>query len=185
MSYDDIKGLESIHGGTIPTLSKVLGILKTEMWANIELKDQDPRVVEPVVKAVIEAGMLNQVVYSSFSHALRNELEKVYKKLNITQPFSFGYLCWQYDELETISYESEHDSINIDYGLYQRDAKKVLAAVEKAKSKNMKVKFYIPRPYQENLDDLKLMKEMGVDTIITDFPIEALELVKKLEEMNA
>src|SRR5690606_21374554 len=117
-------GLESIHGGTIPTLAKVLRVCKPELWANIEFKDLDVRVVEPTVRAVMEAGMLNQVVYSSFSHYMRKELEKVYKKLDIQEPFSFGFLCWQFEELLTIDDGTEHDSINIDYGLYQQDSQK-------------------------------------------------------------
>ena len=125
--------------------------------------------------------MLNQVVYSSFGHHLRAELAKVYERLNIETPFSFGFLCWQFEELLTIGYESEHDSINIDYGLYQKDKQKVIDAIEKAKAKNMKIKFYIPRPYKENEDDFKIFKELGVDTVITDYPIEALEFAKKLE----
>jgi glycerophosphoryl diester phosphodiesterase len=125
--------------------------------------------------------MLNQVVYSSFGHHLRSELAKVYEKLKIETPFCFGYLCWRFEELLTISYESEHDCINIDYGLYQKDKGKVIDAINKAKAKNIKVKFYIPRPYQENLDDFKIFKELGVDTVITDFPIEALELAKQVE----
>jgi glycerophosphoryl diester phosphodiesterase len=170
MIYSDFQNLEVLTGGTIPLLADVLQACKNKTWINIELKEEHPRVAEPVVRLVADMGMLDQVVFSSFVHSHREELAKAFKKLGIEKTFSFGYLIWQFEGFPDLKNATEEDSVNIDYGLYLQNKERVLEEINKAREKKMKLKFYVPRSHKETEEDYSIMEKLGTDTIITDYP---------------
>jgi len=180
MTYDELKGLEVSTGGTIPLLADVFTVCKNKTWVNIELKEENPRAIEPVVRLVMDMGMMDQVVFSSFVHNLRPELTKVLKRLGIEKKFSFGYLVWKFEEFPNYEQAQEGDSLNIDYDLYLKDSNRVLDEIAKARAKGMLIKFYIPRPHHiDTEEDYKTFESLDVDTVITDFPEKMLEYFER------
>jgi len=184
MNYHEMEHLEVKTGGYIPLLADVLQACKNKSWVNIEIKDDQPRIAEPLVKLVSEMGMLDQTLFCSFVHSQREELAKAFKKLGIDRPFTFGYLVWQFDEFPDLSNGVEGDSLNIDYGLYVKDKERVLQEMGKARERNMLVKFYIPRSHIETEEDYKVLESLGTDTIITDYPEKLLNYMEKLYLTN-
>lgn len=183
MNYDDMKDLELRTGGTIPLLADVFKVCKNKTWVNIEFKEENPRVLEPVVRLVLDMGMMNQVVFSSFVHNLRPEFTKVCQKLGLEKPFSFGFLVWRFEEFPNYDLALEGDSLNIDYYLYLKDSNRVLEEIYKAKEKGMLIKFYIPRPnHVDSDDDYRTFELLEVDTVITDYPEKMLDYFKRKDE---
>ena len=156
MTYDELKGLEVSTGGTIPLLADVFTVCKNKTWVNIELKEENPRAIEPVVRLVMDMGMMDQVVFSSFVHNLRPELTKVLKRLGIEKKFSFGYLVWKFEEFPNYEQAQEGDSLNIDYDLYLKDSNSI-----------------------DTEEDYKTFESLDVDTVITDFPEKMLEYFER------
>jgi glycerophosphoryl diester phosphodiesterase len=184
MNYHEMENLEVKTGGTIPLLADVLQACKNKSWLNIEIKDDQPRIAEPVVKLVYEMGMLDQVVFSSFVHSQREEFAKAFKKLGIEKTNSFGYLVWRFEDFPDLSHGVEGDSLNIDYELYVKDPERIQQEMNKAREKNMLIKFYIPRSLKETEEDYKMIERLGADTLITDYPEKVLEYLEKLSLTN-
>jgi glycerophosphoryl diester phosphodiesterase len=180
MNYEEMKGVELATGGTIPLLVDVFRVCKNRTWVNIEFKEESPRVIEPVVRLVVDMGMTNQVVFSSFVHKLRPEFTKVCRQFGLEKAFSFGFLVWRFEEFPDYEQAMEGDSLNIDYALYLKDSSRVLEEIKQAKAKGMIIKFYIPRPHHvDSFDDYKTFETLEVDTVITDYPEKMIEYFHK------
>jgi glycerophosphoryl diester phosphodiesterase len=66
MNLDELKSLDLGHNAFIPTLEEVLDLARGRIKVNIEIKVLD--IEELALKAVIDRGMLDDVIFSSFFH---------------------------------------------------------------------------------------------------------------------
>jgi glycerophosphoryl diester phosphodiesterase len=64
MTVEEARALDAGNGERIPTLEEVLDLAHGRIRVNLDLKEVD--VVEPAVRAVDAAGMVDQVTYISF-----------------------------------------------------------------------------------------------------------------------
>jgi hypothetical protein len=75
-------------------LEEVFKVCKGKARVNVELKDKNKRLVEPVIKLIKEVGMEDWMVFSSFEHHLKPEVDRVWKEYKFSRPYEFGYLVW-------------------------------------------------------------------------------------------
>jgi len=155
------------NGETIPTLEEVLVLCKDKIQVNIELKEETYRVVKPTLELISKLDMFNQVCFSSFVHKHKNNVEEARRQLGIDNSIEFGFLVWT---LQCFDFylEAAHagDTLNIDIDLLLQHEDFILEHIEKAKAKDMRIKFYFGFHAEESHDVYRRLEDLKVDALI-------------------
>ncbi len=160
----------SFLGEKIPTLREVLKIAKGKVLVNIELKMGDYgrwsilELAERSLEEVEKAGMLSQVIFSSFDPFA---LERVLKK---NQAAPVAYLCnrfWNFPQ--EVTEGRPFTTLNC--------RKSVLNAenVFRAHQEGIRIGVYTVNTEEE----MRTFIDMKVDAIITDYPDRLINLLKQ------
>jgi len=176
MTLDEIRELDAgswfapeYAGERIPTLTEVLDTVKDRILINVEIKSEavEHGVVPKVAALIVEHGMRDQVVVSSFSpEALR--LMKITDPAVITATLFNKELHTDLDPLEIIQ-EVGSREFNIS------GKRLTVAMVERCHKHGFPVAVYTVNEPNE----LLLLMEMGVDAIFTDHPDLMIEALAK------
>jgi glycerophosphoryl diester phosphodiesterase len=160
-------------GEKIPTLSEALETVKDRILINVEIKSEavEHGVVPKVAALIVEHGMLDRVVVSSFSpEALR--LMKITDPAVITATLFNKELHTDRDPLEIIMEVGSH-GFNI-------SGKRLTAEmVERCHKHGIPVAVYTVNEPSE----MRRLMELGVDAVFTDHPDLMLEV--RAEEPTA
>lgn len=149
----------------IPLLSEVLELIKpTNLELNIELKNgviPYTGMEEAVIRMVRQYGMQDRVIFSSFNHYSVVKLAKLAPEIDSAILYVAGlYQPWNY--ALPLGIRSLHPYF---YGA-------IPEIVSGAQQAGMKV-----RPYTvDKVDDLKRMIAIGVDAVITNYPLRMRKL---------
>ena len=159
-------------GEKIPTLSEALETVKDRILINVEIKSEavEHGVVPKVATLIVEHGMLDQVVVSSFSpEALR--LMKITDPAVITATLFNKELHTDVDPLEIIQ-EVGSRGFNI-------SGKRVTPAmIKRCHRHGIPVAVYtVNEP-----DDMHRLMDIGVDAVFTDHPDLMLEVRAEAEK---
>ena len=157
-TISELKSLNAGNGQQIPTLEEVLDLVNKRAGVNIELK------VEHSAKAVadiIENYILNKgwaeemFLVSSLNHHELSELKKIMPKIKIDASF-FG------NPIDYAKFGSDLGawSVSLTMEFVNQEF------IDDAHTRGLKVIVYTVN-YQE---DIKRMKSLGVDGVISDFP---------------
>ena len=153
----------------------MLLLCKDKIHVNIEIKEENDRVVKPTLELVMRLSMLNQVSFSSFIHKHKAGLELARKELSCEQNLEFGFLVWLVpDFAEYINTASKGDALSIDVALLLSNEEFVLGEIAKAKAKEMKIKFYFGFDQEETDDIYKRLEDLKVDTLIVNHPNKSM-----------
>ena len=160
LSLDSIKKVELIGGLSIPTLNEVIAIIPEKIFLNIELKGSNTAIEtnEVISENLKEFNLpLTNFLISSFKW---NELKK-FRDINKDIPIAILVdSLHKIDNAIKLAKEINAIALNPNNDFL---TKKI---VNKIKSNNIKV-----FPYTINTPkNIKRMKSMGVDAIITDYP---------------
>ena len=160
ISLDSIKKVKLIGGLSIPTLSEVVDIIPEKIFLNIELKGENTAYeTNKIVTNYLKEFNLpsSKFIISSFKWL---ELKK-FRDLNNEIPIAILVdSLFKIDDAIKLAKEINAFALNPDNEFL---TKKI---VKKIHSHDIKV-----YPYTINsLDNVKRMKLMGVDAIITDYP---------------
>jgi glycerophosphoryl diester phosphodiesterase len=162
-------------GEKIPTLSEALETVKDRILINIEIKSEavEHEVVPKVAALIVEHGMLDRVVVSSFSpEALR--LMKITDPAVITATLFNKELHTDRDPLEIIMEVGSH-GFNI-------SGKRLTAEmVERCHKHGIPVAVYTVNEPSE----MRRLMELGVDAVFTDYPDQMLEVVEEGDATRA
>jgi glycerophosphoryl diester phosphodiesterase len=162
-------------GEKIPTLSEALETVKDRILINIEIKSEalEHGVVPKVAALIVEHGMLDRVVVSSFSpEALR--LMKITDPAVITATLFNKELHTDRDPLEIIMEVGSH-GFNI-------SGKRLTAEmVERCHKHGIPVAVYTVNEPSE----MRRLMELGVDAVFTDYPDQMLEVVEEGDATRA
>jgi glycerophosphoryl diester phosphodiesterase len=157
--YEDSWMLE-----TVPTLKEVLELLAPfDIELNIELKTNlftYEGIEEKILSVVKEYGNHRKVVYSSFHLPTILRIKELDKSANIAWLLNQPILNPR-DYLETLKLESLHVNKSI-----------ILKDQENWKHLKESIRIWTVN----DVNDLRKLIEMNVETIITDFPEEALSI---------
>lgn len=167
LTLNEVKKLRTINGNEkMPTLEEVLIICKNRIFLNIEIKDKNINKMFPILINLLEKyNMINEVHISSFTHGYY----KLIKKYNEQHEnkIEFGFLYYPIFMINWFKFNYPNCSLNI----YYKDVTKDL--VEKAHKNGMAVLAWFKMNDEENNNIYKSLFDNGVDSIITNYPIEA------------
>jgi len=167
LTLNEIKKLKTINGNEkMPTLEEVLIICKNKIFINIEIKDKNINKMFPILINLLEKyNMINEVHISSFIHGYY----KLIKKYNEQHEnkIEFGFLYYPIFMINWFKFNYPNCTLNI----YYKDVTKDL--VEKAHKNGMGVLAWFKMDDEENNNIYKSLFENGVDSIITNYPVEA------------
>ncbi len=154
----------------IPTLKEVMGLVRNGPLLQIELKRGSPYypdIEHRLLEAVLDNGLLNRVLISSFDTAALKTLRGLDPKVRIgllTRTSGPGEI---FREAESISAHSIH--------LSRRRFSSAL--LKGAHARGLSVYLYtVNRP-----DEMKRYLEMGADGLFTDYPDRLTALLKRWE----
>ena len=158
LDLDSIQRIEVLDGFTIPTLEEVLDLIRGRVILNIELKGSATAVKTNELLQIYferEEWSSEKIIISSFNW----EELRIFRQVNDQVPIA---ILTEDDPLDAIpiGIELEAVAINPDYKSLNSDN---LAKIRKAG-----FKIY---PWTVNdINDINLISNLGVDGIITDFP---------------
>lgn len=175
---------------TIPTLKEVYDLFQgTDYVINVELKTgvikydgsdvtvagakgiMDKRCIEERVhELTVEMGMEEQVIYSSFSHASVLKMQQYVTAEKTAFLFSDGWL-------DVVGYGSAHNVQALHPAIHYQD---MADMVKEAHAKGMKVHVWTVNEEEDAL----LLRDMGVDAIITNHPGKIRECFAKHDTCN-
>jgi glycerophosphoryl diester phosphodiesterase len=162
--------LEQFKGLRIPTLREALLLTKELAWkVNVEIKDAagwpcDAWVVEKTAALIVELGLVDQVLVSSFNHSYLARIRKAVPRIPVAALID----------------KPLHDPVAILRSLgavslnpnYKHLDKKT---VQKLREAGFGVLVWTPN----EIDDMKRLLDWGVTGLITDFPDRALKLLER------
>ena len=155
----------------IPTLEEVYQLMKnSSLVINVELKNSVifyKELEEKVLELTSKFELQERVIYSSFNHYSVMKLKKLAPSVKVGFLYEDGYLNMpEY----AISYgvEALHPALyNLQYPNF----------IEECYARNIKV-----RPWTANeIDEMKLLCDYGVDAIITNYPDKGRKVVDEYE----
>ena len=160
ISLDSIKKIELIGGLSIPTLNEVIDIIPEKIFLNIELKGENTayETNKIIIKYLSESNLTSsKFIISSFRW---DELKK-FRNINKDIPIAILVdSLYKIDNAIKLAKEINAVALNPNNKFI---TKKI---VKKIQSNNIKV-----YPYTINTPkNIKRMKSIGVDAIITDYP---------------
>ena len=151
----------------IPTLQEVLDLMRTtDMMVNIELKNSIcfyPGMEEKVLKAVKEAKMEEQLIYSSFNHYSLLQLKQLDQNVQTGILFSDG---WVNPAMyaKNLGINAVHPAVyHLKYPQFREEVKRA----------GLKMHVWTA----DKPEHIQLVKEAGAEAVITDYPDRALALV--------
>ena len=151
----------------IPTLQEVLDLMRTtDMMVNIELKNSIcfyPGREEKILKAVKEAKMEEQLIYSSFNHYSLLQLKQLDKNVQTGILFSDG---WVNPAMyaKNLGINAVHPAVyHLKYPQFREEVKRA----------GLKMHVWTA----DKPEHIQLVKEAGAEAVITDYPDRALVLV--------
>ena len=160
ISLDSIKKIELIGGYFIPTLKEIVDIIPEKIFLNIELKGQDTafetnKIITNYLKKYNFPA--SKFIISSFRW---DELKKI-RSINKDTPIAILVDSLnKIDDAIKLAKQINAVALNPNKEFITKDI------VNKIQSKNIKV-----YPYTINTPrNIRKMRSMGVDAIITDFP---------------
>ncbi len=160
ISLDSIKKVELIGGLSIPTLNEVLDIIPEKIFLNIELKGENTayETNKIIIKYLSESNLTpSKYIITSFRW---NELKTFRKEKKDGENDDMGGKLYKIDNAIKLAKEINAIALNPNNKFITNQI------VKKIQSNNIKV-----YPYTINTPtNIKRMKSMGVDAIITDFP---------------
>lgn len=151
----------------IPTLQEVLDLMRTtDMMVNIELKNSIcfyPGMEEKVLKAVKEAKMEEQLIYSSFNHYSLLQLKQLDQNVQTGILFSDG---WVNPAMyaKNLGINAVHPAVyHLKYPQFREEVKRA----------GLKTHVWTA----DKPEHIQLVKEAGAEAVITDYPDRAIALV--------
>ena len=160
ISLDSIKKIELIGGYFIPTLKEIVDIIPEKIFLNIELKGQDTsfetnKIITNYLKTY--NFPISKFIISSFRW---DELKKI-RSFNKDIPIAILVdSLYKIDDAIKLAKQINAVALNPNKEFITKEI------VNKIQSKNIKV-----YPYTINTPrNIRKMRSMGVDAIITDFP---------------
>lgn len=157
-------------GITVPTLDEVLEAHPTLLY-NIEIKQQDPPIVDEVIAAVQAAGVDDQTALTSFTDSILRDIREKAPDILTALGAIEGYALYSLPESDYDEYVPPAPlfAAPVDYSGIELDA----PSVEKAHRFGVRIHAWTVN----DPDEMDRVMAMGVDGIITDDPVTLREKV--------
>ncbi len=175
LTYDEIRAIPlgarsapEFRNEPAPTFDEVLTVAKGHIKLNVELKyygDHQPRLAERAVEAVRARAMAGEVIIQCLEYGPVQEVRRLAPEIPV------GYL---------LSVNARRPSrLEVDF-LSAALSRANGAFVREAHRRGQEVHVWtVNKP-----DDMERMIDLGVDSLITDQPTEALRMVREYESLS-
>ena len=168
-TYEQLQKCKTIEGGyNIPLLDDIMNITKGKIFMNLELKGKNEKLWDKIQELIEEFDYYDQISISSFK-LLDKYIQKIEKYNNdYNRTIVFGFLMWNLFNILT------EDIFNLNRTNHQISLNALFLKnnpnfVKDAHDKGMTVGvWFFSEPNNMQYYDLF---EIGVDVIITDYPI--------------
>ena len=158
------------RGHTIPSLEEVL-LANSDQWILIEIKQNDPPMVDEVIAVLDATGMAHRVAISSFNGAVLQELRE--KRPDVLSGFSMA---------ETAVFMGLTDAGMADYEAPARVLQPPHSAVNADMVRRADHLGIVLQPWTvNNADTMKKLLDLGVQGVMTDDPVMLEDVITKLD----
>ena len=149
----EVKQLDAGKGERIPTLQEVMDLVRGKVILQIELKGPDT--AEPVIRAVEQNSMENEVLLTSFVHDRLREARQINSNLRLGALWANPPpdACEQAVDMGAEAIHIQH--LNIDAEL-----------VQKAQAHDLKIRAWNP----DTVEEIQRVIDLGVDAIGSNRP---------------
>lgn len=153
LTLQEIKQLDAGKGERIPTLQEVIDGVRGKVILQIELKG--PGTAEPVVRAVEQNGIADEVVLTSFVHDRLREAHQLNPKISLGALWSKPPedACEQAIEMGAEALHIQHQHIDA-------------ALVQKAHAAGLKIRAWNP----DTIEEMQRVIDLGVDAVGSNRP---------------
>ncbi len=157
-------------GERIPTLSEVLNLAKGKILVNIEIKSPShglysvTELAEEALKEVKQAGMLKDVIFSSFNPLALEKIREI-------EPRAYVAILYhrEWNFIAEITKGKSFEVLNLRKDFLNREK------IDRIKGLGMMVNVYTVNEEEE----LRKFVDWGVDGIITNFPGRLINILQK------
>ena len=157
-------------GIQVPTLDEVLAAHPDALF-NLEIKQQSPSIIAPVIAAVRDAGIEEQVVLGSFydtvTAEVRNQAPEILTVFGTAEGLELYSLAEEYEDIYTPP--TALFAAPVEYSGLEMTAELV--------AKSHRVGVNIHAWTVNDRDEMNRVLDMGVDGIITDDPVTLQEVL--------
>ena len=154
-------------------------ITKGKIFLNLEIKDDNEEIWDYIQELIEKHQYFNQIGICGFNHKYYEKVEKYNKDFNRTIVFGFLYqdkFTLGSDNIFGGTNRPNHQiSINADFILHNSDI------VKQAHNNNMAVGLWFFREPKDYYD----IFDLGIDVIITDYPIKVAKQLEKYISDNS
>jgi glycerophosphoryl diester phosphodiesterase len=151
----------------IINLKEALELLKSSKIINIEIKKMvnfNHNIEKEIVKVLESLDLNNKIIVSSFNHDSLDIINNINNKI-ITAPLFYARVHNPWEYAKRLGSKYLH--------LYYKAVDNKL--IQSCRKNNIKVNVFTV----DKKEDIKKMIEFNVDGIITNYPLRALEILKK------
>ncbi|MCB8974943.1 MAG: glycerophosphodiester phosphodiesterase [Ardenticatenaceae bacterium] len=163
-------------GSTIPTLAQVFETFP-ELWINIDIKQESPSMVQPFADLIRQHNVAHRLCVGSFSNKTVADFRRACPEVARTASHAETVRCYALSKLrlDRFYWGDGHilqiPEVDPDSGLRLVTRR----TVEAAHRNNMAVHVWTVN----DPADMQRLLDMGVDGLITDFPNQALRLLRR------
>ena len=175
LTYEEIqklpltrKGAPEITADRAPTLDEVLEAARGRIRLNVELKyygDNQPKLAERVVAAILAQKMADQVVIQSLNYSGIEEVRRLAPEIPIGYLFSVNARAPKRLNVDFLSVQLSRVNGPFINAAHRRKQEVHVWTVDKP-------------------SDMQRLIDLGVDNLITDNPVEAIQLVREHNQLS-
>ena len=158
----------------IPLLEDIMEITKGKIFMNLEIKDKNEKIWEKIKELIEKFEYYDQISISSFEDKYYQEIEKYNKDYN--RKIVFGFLKWNVLNIfkgHIFNINKKNHQISINAVFLKNNPQFVKEVHDKGMTVGV---WFFSEPNNRQYYDLF---EIGVDVIITDYPIRVANQLKE------
>ena len=176
-TYEQIKKCKTIEGDyNIPLLDDIMSITKGKIFMNLEIKEENEEIWDYIKDLIEKHEYFNQISISGFNHTFYEKVEKYNNEYNRSIVFGFLYGYFLNDKKKIFSgINKRNHQISIN-AQFIKDNPEI---VEKAHNEGMTVGLWFFSDIKKEPTNYNDIFDLGIDVIITDYPIRVAEQLKK------
>ena len=173
LSWSELQECETKEGKyKIPLLEDIMAVTKGKIFMNLEIKDTNEEIWEKIKELIEKYEYYDQISICSFHSEYLQNVDQYNKEFNRT--IVFGFLNWDILNINKVKIYNIN-SPNHQLSLNAQFIKNNPDIIKQAHDNGMTVAAWFFQEPQQYYDFF----EMGVDVIVTDYPIKAVDQLKK------
>lgn len=160
LTFDQIRTLDAGDGEQVPTLTEVLEVTEHNIQLACEIKDGEA--LADTVRAVLEAGLEDHVVFASFDSGCLEGVHKIRSSLRVAKSFSTVP-----EDFISIAKALGAEAICIEFTKVNEDM------IRTVHGNGLKIRLWCPN----TTEDIQKAIDLGSDGIGSDYPDRVLQML--------